>query len=99
MHSVKEKAEKATARTQEEKEIAHQRRKAKEAKGKMNLHDEKAEHVAEKMHGKHHVFGCHWTPAHIGWWWSCHVPPPITVGSGYWNHRANLSFGRTSSWT
>ncbi|MFS7926882.1 putative Late embryogenesis abundant protein, LEA_1 subgroup [Helianthus anomalus] len=38
--NVEEKAEKATARTHEEKEIAHQRRKAKEAEGNMNLHDE-----------------------------------------------------------
>lgn len=50
-------AEKATARTQEEKDIAHQRRKAKEAEAKMNLHMEKAEHAAEKLHGKHHVLG------------------------------------------
>lgn len=50
-------AEKATARTEEEKEIAHQKRKAKEAEAKMKLHLEKAEHVAEKLHGKHHVLG------------------------------------------
>ncbi|KAK1430704.1 hypothetical protein QVD17_13644 [Tagetes erecta] len=55
--NVQEKAEKASARTQEEKEIAHQRRKAKEAEAKMNLHTEKAEHAAEKLHGKHHVMG------------------------------------------
>nr|XP_043630811.1 late embryogenesis abundant protein 18 [Erigeron canadensis] len=54
---MEEKAEKATARTEEEKEIAHQRRKAKEAEAKMNLHVEKAEHAAEKLHGKHHVLG------------------------------------------
>ncbi|XP_071737414.1 late embryogenesis abundant protein 18-like [Rutidosis leptorrhynchoides] len=55
--NLEEKAEKATARTQEEKEIAHQRRKAKEAEANMNLHVEKAEHAAEKLHGKHHVLG------------------------------------------
>ncbi|KAI3505385.1 hypothetical protein L1887_27503 [Cichorium endivia] len=55
--NMEEKAEKATARTQEEKEIAHQRRKAKEAEAKMNLHVEKADHAAEKLHGKHHVLG------------------------------------------
>ncbi|KAJ9536869.1 hypothetical protein OSB04_029602 [Centaurea solstitialis] len=54
---LEEKAENATARTHEEKEIAHQRRKAKEAEAKMNLHAEKAEHTAEKLHGKHHVLG------------------------------------------
>ncbi|KAI3756256.1 hypothetical protein L1987_56075 [Smallanthus sonchifolius] len=55
--NVEEKAEKVTARTQEERDIAHQRRKAKEAEAKMNLHMEKAEHAAEKLHGKHHVLG------------------------------------------
>ncbi|XP_076920673.1 late embryogenesis abundant protein 18-like [Bidens hawaiensis] len=56
--NLEEKAEKATARTQEEKDIAHQRRKAKEAEAKMNMHMEKAEHAAEKLHGKHdHVLG------------------------------------------
>ncbi|KAF5774609.1 putative Late embryogenesis abundant protein, LEA_1 subgroup [Helianthus annuus] len=60
--NVEEKAEKATARTHEEKEIAHQRRKAKEAEGNMNLHDEKAQHAAEKLHGKHHVLGHHQQP-------------------------------------
>ncbi|KAI3804529.1 hypothetical protein L1987_26140 [Smallanthus sonchifolius] len=55
--NLEEKAEKATARTQEERDIAHQRRKAKEAEAKMNLHVEKAEHAAEKLHGKHHVLG------------------------------------------
>ncbi|KAI3692054.1 hypothetical protein L6452_31863 [Arctium lappa] len=55
--NLEEKAEKATARTHEEKDIAHQRRKAKEAEANMNLHLEKAEHAAEKLHGKHHVLG------------------------------------------
>lgn len=50
-------AEKATARTPEEREIAHQRRKAKEAEAKMNMHVEKAEHAAEKQQGKHHILG------------------------------------------
>nr|GEZ01961.1 late embryogenesis abundant protein 18 [Tanacetum cinerariifolium]GEZ04627.1 late embryogenesis abundant protein 18 [Tanacetum cinerariifolium] len=48
---------KATARTPEEREIAHQRRKAKEAEAKMNMHVEKADHAAEKQQGKHHILG------------------------------------------
>ncbi|KVH91725.1 late embryogenesis abundant protein 18-like [Cynara cardunculus var. scolymus] len=55
--NLEEKAEKATARTHEDKDIAHQRRKAKEAEANMNLHLEKADHAAEKLHGKHHVVG------------------------------------------
>ncbi|KAG8382022.1 hypothetical protein BUALT_Bualt05G0033200 [Buddleja alternifolia] len=50
---AEEKAEKAVARTKEEKEIAHERRKAKEAEAKMHMHEAKAEHAAEKLHGKH----------------------------------------------
>lgn len=42
-------AEKAAARTEEEKEIAHQRRKAKEAKAKMEMHQANAIHAAEKL--------------------------------------------------
>ncbi|KAI3828696.1 hypothetical protein L1987_02804 [Smallanthus sonchifolius] len=62
---------------------------AKEAEGKMNLHDEKAEHAAEKIHGKHHVLGHDSVTGH-------HQQPlgavdPVTG--------TNLSSGRTSSWT
>jgi hypothetical protein len=35
-------AEKAAAKTEEEKKVAEERRKAKEAKAKMKLHAEKA---------------------------------------------------------
>lgn len=54
-------AEKATARTKEEKEIAHERAKAKEAKAKMELHEAKARHASEKLAAKqaHHVVGSH----------------------------------------
>lgn len=45
--------EKATSRTKEEKTIAHERRKAKEAEAKMKLHEAKAEHADEKLHGHH----------------------------------------------
>ncbi|KAK3428839.1 hypothetical protein EUGRSUZ_E00290 [Eucalyptus grandis] len=59
---LEEKVEKATARTPEEKEMAHQRRKAKEAEAKMELHQAKAAHAAEKLAAKHptlpgHVHG------------------------------------------
>lgn len=59
--------EKAAARTKEEKEIAVERRKAKEAEAKMNLHEAKARHAAEKQQavqahlypaaGRHHHHG------------------------------------------
>ncbi|KAL6979847.1 hypothetical protein U1Q18_021504 [Sarracenia purpurea var. burkii] len=54
---AEEKAEKATARTKGDKEVAHERRKAKEAEAEMNLHKAKMEHKAEKIHGKqsHHL--------------------------------------------
>ncbi|CAL5197856.1 unnamed protein product [Lathyrus oleraceus] len=55
---VDEKAEKARARTKEEEVIAHERAKAKEAKAKMELHDAKAKHAAEKLSTKQaHYYG------------------------------------------
>ncbi|GMH09224.1 hypothetical protein Nepgr_011064 [Nepenthes gracilis] len=50
------KADKSTARTEEERDIAHQMRKAKEAEAKTELHREKARHAAEKLEAKqsHH---------------------------------------------
>lgn len=50
-------AKKATARTEEEKVIAHERAKAKEAKAEMELHEAKARHAAEKLNSKHHGHG------------------------------------------
>lgn len=44
--------EKATARTHDEKKIAKERRKAKEARAKMELHQAKARHAAEKSSAK-----------------------------------------------
>ncbi|GJT59153.1 late embryogenesis abundant protein 18 [Tanacetum coccineum] len=64
--NLEEKAEKATARTPEEREIAHQRRKAKEAEAKMNMHVEKADHAAEKQQGKHHILGHSAVPGGYG---------------------------------
>ncbi|KAJ1428953.1 Late embryogenesis abundant protein [Sesbania bispinosa] len=67
---IDEKAEKATARTEEEKVIAHERAKAKEAKAKMELHEAKARHAAEKL-GAHqsHYYGHH------------NEPPPLGLGA------------------
>ncbi|QCD81446.1 Late embryogenesis abundant protein [Vigna unguiculata] len=46
---IDEKAEMATARTEEERVIAHEHAKANEAKAKMELHEAKARHAAEKL--------------------------------------------------
>lgn len=46
-------AEKVGARTKEEKDIAEERRRAKEAEAKMELHEAKATHAGEKLEGKH----------------------------------------------
>ncbi|KAK7386324.1 hypothetical protein VNO78_26480 [Psophocarpus tetragonolobus] len=65
---IDEKAEKATARTEEEKVIAHELGKAKEAKAKMELHEAKARHAAEKLSTKQsHYYGLH------------HKPPPVAA--------------------
>ncbi|KAI7995278.1 Late embryogenesis abundant protein 6 [Camellia lanceoleosa] len=65
---VEEKVEKAAARTKEEKDIAQELRKAKEAEAKMKLHEAKAEHAADKLHAKHshhHLCGDH-NPTIVG---------------------------------
>ncbi|XXG75743.1 hypothetical protein AAC387_Pa08g0251 [Persea americana] len=49
---VEEKVEKAASRTGE-KEIAEERRKAKEEEAKMELHESKAHHKAQREHAKH----------------------------------------------
>ncbi|KAH0658788.1 uncharacterized protein [Solanum tuberosum] len=63
---AEEKAEKAVARTREEKRIAEEVRKAKEAEAKMELHQAKARHAAETLQSKqshlighHHAVGVH----------------------------------------
>ncbi|XP_051119375.1 late embryogenesis abundant protein 6 isoform X2 [Andrographis paniculata] len=54
------KAERAAARTKEGKEIAKEVRKAKEAEAKMEMHQAKAQHLEDKLHGKHRrLFGGH----------------------------------------
>ncbi|KAK9144487.1 hypothetical protein Sjap_004390 [Stephania japonica] len=49
---VDEKVEKSTARTEEEKKIAKEKRKAKEHGAKTELHAAKAAHMAEKLNAK-----------------------------------------------
>ncbi|XP_015078859.1 late embryogenesis abundant protein 6-like [Solanum pennellii] len=57
---AEEKAEKAVARTREEKRIAEEVRKAKEAEAKMELHQAKARHAAETLQSKQsHLIGPH----------------------------------------
>ncbi|KAG5540091.1 hypothetical protein RHGRI_020355 [Rhododendron griersonianum] len=47
----------------EEKHVVEEQRKAKEAEAKMRLHEEKAEHAAEKFQGKHsHLLHGHHQP-------------------------------------
>ncbi|GAB4857814.1 hypothetical protein Ancab_015720 [Ancistrocladus abbreviatus] len=81
---AEEKADKATARTEEEKEIAHQMRKAKEAEAMAELHAEKARHAAEKLEAKqaHHLHGAgvgigrHHQPLVVGY------NEPVATGVG-----------------
>lgn len=61
----------ARARTKEEKEMARQRRKAREAKAMMDLHNAKANHAAgtlnakqSHLHGHHHVTPVGANPSH-----------------------------------
>ncbi|KAF3631884.1 putative plastid developmental protein DAG [Capsicum annuum] len=68
-------AEKARARTKEEKDIAEERRKEKEAEAKMELHESKAAHAGEKLEGKHghggHApYSTHSKCCHQPSWWS-----------------------------
>lgn len=54
--------EKASATTKGEKVIAEERRKAREAEAKMNLHEDKARHKA-KREGAGHTHAAHATHA------------------------------------
>lgn len=74
-------AEQAMARTKEEKEIAHQRRKAKEAEANMDMHMAKAAHAEDKLMTKqshYHVGHGPHVPQHGP------IPAPAPVmGHGY----------------
>jgi len=64
------------ARTKEEKVIAHERAKAKEHKAKMELHEAKARHAAEKLNTKQSRYYGHHEPVGV------HQPQPV-VGNQY----------------
>ncbi|KAL4324447.1 hypothetical protein GQ457_11G021060 [Hibiscus cannabinus] len=49
---VEEKLEKAAATTEEEKRLAHERKEAKEARAKMELHQDKVKHLEGKLRAK-----------------------------------------------
>ncbi|KAJ8557921.1 hypothetical protein K7X08_004687 [Anisodus acutangulus] len=70
---AEEKAEKVVARTKEERTIAEEVRKAKEAEAKMELHQAKARHAAEKLQSKQ---------AHLGGIVGPHHHGPIVGGHG-----------------
>ncbi|XVF13607.1 hypothetical protein REPUB_Repub08aG0222000 [Reevesia pubescens] len=67
---VEEKLEKATARTEEDKKLAHERKKAKEARAKMELHQDKVRHVEERLGAKQpqymHGYGYDHDPTPVG---------------------------------
>ncbi|XP_054809939.1 late embryogenesis abundant protein 6-like isoform X3 [Prosopis cineraria] len=63
---IDEKAEKSVARTEEEKIIAHERAKAKESQAKMELHEAKARHAAEKLSAKQPSQFSHHDPSFVG---------------------------------
>ncbi|CAH2059291.1 unnamed protein product [Thlaspi arvense] len=50
-------AEKTMARTSQEKKMAHEREKTKEAQAKADLHQSKAEHAADAQVHAHHLPG------------------------------------------
>ncbi|XP_043717984.1 late embryogenesis abundant protein 18-like [Telopea speciosissima] len=51
---AEEKIEKASARTPEEREMAQDRRKAKEVQGNLEFHEEKVQHKAVRLDAKQH---------------------------------------------
>lgn len=73
------------ARTKEEKEIAHQRRKVKEAEAKMDMHMAKAAHAEDKLMTKqshyHVTHGPH-VPQHLPQQMPIPAPTPV-MGHGY----------------
>ncbi|XP_027345018.1 late embryogenesis abundant protein 18 [Abrus precatorius] len=78
---IDEKAEKATARTEEEKAIAHERAKAKEAKAKMELHEAKARHAAEKLSTKQSHY--HGLQEHVALPAGAQQPPLVGTQTQY----------------
>ncbi|KAF5196736.1 Late embryogenesis abundant protein, group 1 protein [Thalictrum thalictroides] len=90
---VAEKAEKATARSKGERQLAEEHRKIKEAGAKMDLHEEKAQHKVEKLNAKHnplhHTTGTHnpLTGTHGHHTTTTGVHNPLTTGThGHHGH-------------
>ncbi|CAN1256736.1 Late embryogenesis abundant protein 6 [Linum perenne] len=82
---VEEQTEKATAATSEEREIAKERRKAKEAKAKMELHEAKARHAAQKLNSRNHRYGATTAGVHnpvVGGHHHHGIHDPAFVGTG-----------------
>ncbi|KAJ7976749.1 Seed maturation protein [Quillaja saponaria] len=87
--------------TEEEKVIAHESRKVKEAKAKMEIHEDIAQHAAEKLNTNHshlyghhepHLSGTHHSQPEVGQ----HVPVVGTQGSWDssphgWSYCSNVS--------
>ncbi|CAN4097823.1 unnamed protein product [Withania somnifera] len=88
---AEEKAEKAVARTKEERTIAEEVRKAKEAEAKMELHQAKARHAAEKLQSKQaHLGGVVGHPHH-------HHGTPMVGGQGQQNPVVGTTIPTTGS--
>ncbi|KAE9597389.1 hypothetical protein Lal_00029844 [Lupinus albus] len=60
--NIDEKGEKAMAKTEEEKVIAHEHAKARKAKAKMEMHEAKARHAEEKLKIKQYSLPSHEPP-------------------------------------
>jgi len=75
-------AERAMARTKEEKEIAHQRRKAKEAEANMDMHMAKAAHAEDKLMAKQSHYHVTDHGPHVPQQAPVPAPAPV-MGHGY----------------
>ncbi|KAH0862802.1 hypothetical protein Bca4012_092763 [Brassica carinata] len=83
---AEEKAEKARAQTKEEKKVAHERRKAREAEAKLDMHVAKEAHAEEKLMDKQSHY--HVSQSHVPHHTPVTTPQPV-VGHGYGhNHPA-----------
>ncbi|XP_021904517.1 late embryogenesis abundant protein 18-like [Carica papaya] len=87
MAKTEEKLEKATATTEEQKHIARERRKAKEAQAKMELHQAKAEHAAQKLRAKQGSLAGH----------KHYAPTPVAASHPAGFGTSNPAYGVTST--
>ncbi|KAJ6415575.1 hypothetical protein OIU84_004385 [Salix udensis] len=94
---VEEQAEFATARTAGEKELGKEHRKVKEAQTKMELHQAKARHAAEKLsYNRRRRQSCGGNSAH------CRNPcKPASWDCRHhaWKHSSYIHPRRAPSWT